>query len=230
MRGERTGDFRGAAVIFDLDGTLIDTAGDLAAAMNHALACAGRPPVEASAVRHLVGHGARAMLKAGFAAHGAAPDEKAMDGHVADFLDYYLAHIADLSRPFPGAVEALQDLADSGAALAVCTNKREAPARLLLETLGLTDRFVAIVGMDTTARAKPDPLPVRRCLDLAGVARAVFVGDSDTDIRAAANAGLPCLFADFGYGPGDLAPTAFARFGAYPALPALAARALAAAP
>jgi phosphoglycolate phosphatase len=215
-------DLTGLVVIFDLDGTLIDTAGDLADAMNHALALAGHAPVAAARVRHLVGHGARAMLAQGFAENG-EPSLSAseLDRHVGAFLDYYLANIARRSRPFPGAIEAIDALLGLGARAAICTNKREGPARLLIETLGLSDRFATIVGMDTTTAAKPDPAPVRLCLARTGATRGVFVGDSDTDLRAAANAGLPCLIADFGYGPLTLAAGAKARFGAYAELPAL---------
>ena len=223
MRAE----FDGVVVIFDLDGTLVDTAADLAAAMNHALAAAGRKAVPPGEVRHLVGHGAKAMLRHGFEATGAIPDEAGLDAALKTFLDYYLAHIADLSRPFPGAVEALGELARNGATLAVCTNKREAPARLLIETLGLDALFKTIVGMDTTAAAKPDPLPVNQCLEESGASRGVFVGDSDTDVKAAAAASMPCLFAEFGYGPSTLADRAFARFSAYEALPDLVREALA---
>jgi len=220
-------DLDGVAVLFDLDGTLVDTADDLAAAMNHALARAGRPAVPAASVRHLVGHGARAMLERGFAATGAPADAAALEGHVAAFLEHYLAHIADHSRPFPGAIEALDALAGAGARLAVCTNKREGPARALLETLSLASRFDAIVGMETAGAAKPDPRPVRLCLKLCGAARGVFVGDSDTDIRAGLAAEMPVLVAQFGYGPLTLSEKAFAGFSAYRALPALVRSALA---
>ncbi|MEE2690830.1 MAG: HAD-IA family hydrolase [Pseudomonadota bacterium] len=216
----------GVAVVFDLDGTLIDTAGDLAAAMNHALREAGRPVVPGERVRHLVGHGARAMLLRGFEESGAAPPPEEMDRHLTAFLDYYLAHIADRSRPFAGAVEAIGAMREAGASMTICTNKREAPARLLIEALGLSALFDAIVGMDTASAPKPDAAPVRLCLERARADRGVFVGDSDTDIKAAAAAGLPCLVANFGYGPLSLADQAFGRFDDYRALPQLVAAAL----
>ncbi len=219
-------DLNGVTVIFDLDGTLIDTADDLAAAMNHALRLAGRPVVPGERVRHLVGHGARAMLARGFEESGPAPSADEMDGHLAAFLDHYLSHIADLSLPFPGMVETAETLRAAGAKLAICTNKREAPARQLIETLGLSVLFETIVGMDTASAPKPDAAPVRLCLDRTSAVRGVFVGDSDTDIRAAAAAGLPCLIADFGYGPFDLVDQAAARFSDYAALPRLIAAAL----
>jgi len=220
-------DLSGAVIIFDLDGTLIDTAGDLAAAMNHALKTAGRPAIDPGEVRHLVGHGARAMLVRGFEETGGAPSAEEMDGHVSVFLDYYLAHIADHSRPFPGAIEAIEAMRESGARAAICTNKREAPARLLIETLGLARLFSAIVGMDTTTAAKPDPAPVLHSLALSGAKRGVFIGDSDTDIRAAAAAGMPCFVGSFGYGPVTLADKAAGVFGHYDELTALVRGALA---
>ncbi|NWG70112.1 MAG: HAD-IA family hydrolase [Parvularculaceae bacterium] len=220
-------DLSDCCVLFDLDGTLIDTAGDLAAAMNHALMKAGRRAVPPERVRALVGHGARAMLVRGFQETGGEVSATEMDAHVETFLDYYLAHIADRSRPFPLVVDAIAELAGAGAAIAVCTNKRERPARLLIDALGLSDRFDAIVGMDTIGIAKPDPAPALHCLKLAGRRRGVFIGDSDTDIRTASAAGMPCLAATFGYGPLTLAGNAFAAFHSYSGVPALVRQALA---
>lgn len=216
----------GVAVIFDLDGTLIDTAADLAASMNHVLERAGRAPVPLDRVRHLVGHGARAMLDRGFRENGgAAPAD--LDPHVALFLDHYLDHIADQSRPFPGAIETLDALEAAGAAIAICTNKREAWARALFDALALSHRFQAIIGADTVGAAKPDPRPVLAALSGTGRTRGVFVGDSDTDIRAARAAGIPCVAALFGYGPLDLAAEAFALFSTYTDAPALIRKAAA---
>ena len=220
------GPLDGVCVLFDLDGTLCDTAGDLAASMNHALVIAGLRPVPLARVRHLVGHGARAMLAKGLAEAGAPPATEAeLDAHVRVFLEHYQDHLADLSRPFPGAGAAIEEMKKDGAAIAICTNKREALARALLSALGLTHLFDAIVGADTTGAAKPDPRPVRRCLDLTsaktGAKKGVFIGDSDTDIKAAGAAGLPCLAALFGYGPLDLCDQAFAPFSSYDEIPAL---------
>ncbi len=208
------GPLSGVAVIFDLDGTLIDTAADLAASMNHVLMRAGRAPAPLDRVRHLVGHGARAMLDRGFRENGGEPVID-LDPHVSLFLEHYLEHIADRSRPFAGVVELLDQLQAEGAAIAVCTNKREAWARALLDALDLLDRFAAIIGADTVGAAKPDPKPVKAALARTGASRGVFVGDSDTDIRAAQTAGIPCIAAIFGYGPLDLANEAFARFSSY---------------
>lgn len=204
----------GVAVIFDLDGTLVDTAADLAASMNHVLMSAGRAPAPLDRVRHLVGHGARAMLDRGFRQNGGDPVVD-LDPHVSHFLEHYLQHIADQSRPFAGVVPILDQLQAEGAALAICTNKREAWARALLDALALSDRFAAIIGADTVGVAKPDPRPVMAALARTGASRGVFVGDSDTDIKAAQAAGMPCVAALFGYGPLDLANEAFALFSSY---------------
>lgn len=212
----------GVCVLFDLDGTLVDTAGDLAASMNYALQAAGHRPVPLAQVRHLIGFGARAMLTKGLGEVGAPPPSAAeLDRHVAVFLEHYLDHIAVMSRPFAGAVEAIDKIRADGATVAICTNKREAWARALIEALGLTRHFAAIVGADTVGIAKPDPRPVLRCLELTSAKQGVFIGDSDTDILAATAAGLPCLAALFGYGPLDLCDQALALFSSYEEVPGL---------
>lgn len=210
-------------VIFDLDGTLIDTAADLAAAMNHALEIAGRPAIEMARVRHLVGRGARAMLAEGYALSGPPPSDAALDRSLQHFLDHYYGHIADHSRPFPHVVEEIGNLREAGARIAICTNKREKPARMLIEALGLTGLFSEIVGMDTASAPKPDPAPAELCLRLTGRQRALFVGDSDTDILTAKAAGMPSLIATFGYGPVSHAASATALFDSYEGLANLVA-------
>lgn len=210
------GPLEGAAVIFDLDGTLIDTAGDLAASMNHALVLAGLSPVPAAEVRHLVGHGARRMLMRGYElSAGRAADAAALDLSLSRFLEHYQENIAVHSAPFEGAVAVIERLRADGAAAAICTNKREALAVRLMEALGLSGLFKTIVGGDTAGAAKPDPAPVRLCLEATRAERAVFIGDSDTDIRAAEAAGLPSFIAAFGYGPTALKDRAAGLFNAY---------------
>lgn len=209
----------GVAVLFDLDGTLVDTAADLGAAMNHAIAADGLAPIALSSVRSLVGAGARVMIERAYALHGVDPARLDMNARMDRFLDHYLAHIADHSRVFAGAESALSALSAEGAALAVCTNKREPWARLLLDALNLSGRFCAIVGPDTTGAAKPDPRPALYCMEKAGAARGVFIGDSDTDIAAARNASMPCVVATFGYGPTELRREAAALFDDYRQLP-----------
>ncbi len=208
------------AVIFDLDGTLIDTAGDLTAAMNHVLALEGLPTLPVERVRHMVGFGARAMLKEGFKAAGELLDDGAADRHVATFLDYYTNHIDEHSAPFEGAIETIESLRRDGAKTAICTNKREAPAVQLMSALGLDHLFETIVGGDTAAAPKPDPAPVTLCLTRCDRAHGVFIGDSDTDLRAAENAGMPSVFVDFGYGPSTFARRANATISHYADLPA----------
>ncbi|MEM8935765.1 MAG: HAD-IA family hydrolase [Pseudomonadota bacterium] len=222
-----SGKFDDSAILFDLDGTLIDTAADLGAATNAALAKLGYGPVPRSAVRNLIGNGGRAMLARGYEiVAGGEADRDVLDAGVGYFLDFYEKNIAVDSAPFPGAIASIDRLRAQGAKIAICTNKREALARRLIETLGLEDRFDVIVGADTAAAPKPDPAPVRFCLERLGAGRGVFVGDSDTDIRAAQASGLPCILVDFGYGPTELAENAAARISHFRALEAAIASTL----
>ena len=213
---EMAGDLGGATILFDLDGTLVDTAEDLAASMNHALSADGLGPIPPCEVRHLVGYGARRMLMRGYQiALEKDADGDRLDAAFDRFLTHYEANIAVHSRPFAGVVDIIERLRADGARMAVCTNKREAMAALLLEALGLAPLFDFVAGADTAAASKPDPAPVLLCLKKTGAARGVFIGDSDTDIRAAEAAGLPCLIADFGYGPltlSDRASKVFSRY------------------
>lgn len=195
-----------AIVGFDLDGTLLDTSGDLAAAVNHALASAGRAPLTVDQVKPMIGGGARHMLAQGMAATGGC-DEATLDTLHERLLAHYEANIAVHTRPFPGALDALDALAARGVTLGVMTNKIERFARTILRDLGLTDRFAAIVGGDTVGVAKPDPAPIRAMVERCGSGRAAFVGDSIYDVRAARAAGLPVVACSFGFltGPvGDL--------------------------
>jgi len=185
-------------VAFDLDGTLADTAPDLAAALYHGLERLGRPTVEPDAVRHLVGHGARALLRKGLAASGEA-SEALVDEGFPIFIDFYAANICVGTAGYPALEEALDALTARGAALAVCTNKPERLTHLLLHALGWDRRFHAVVGADTLAVRKPDPAPLREAVARAGGGRAVFVGDSITDADTAKAAGLPFVAVSFGF-------------------------------
>lgn len=191
-------DFPFDVVAFDLDGTLADTAADLAAALNHALARLGRPTVPVDSVRHLVGHGARALLRKGLATSGEAP-ETLMEEGFPFFLDYYAAHICDGTQAYPGVNDALDALQARGVKLALCTNKQEGLTHTLIEALGWTGRFDAIVGGDTLPVRKPDPAPLREAIARAGGGRAVFVGDSITDADTAKAAGVPFVAVSFGF-------------------------------
>ena len=185
-------------VIFDLDGTLADTALDLAAALNHALTKMGRAPVPAEQVRSMVGHGARALLRKGLAVTGEVSEALVEQGFPI-FLDYYEAHIADHSRPFDGVEAALDQLDALGVRRAICTNKLEGLTHSLVAALGWQDRFDAIVGGDTLPQRKPDPAPVHEAIARAGGGRAAFVGDSINDTDAARAAGIPCIALTFGF-------------------------------
>jgi phosphoglycolate phosphatase len=185
-------------IVFDLDGTLVDTAPDLTHALNYALARAGQAPVSAETVRSLVGMGARVMIEEGLQRAGVTGDLESMFG---DFLVHYEANIAVESRPFPGAVEALDRLRGEGARLAVCTNKRESLSRRLLQELELEGYFSAIAGRHTFPVAKPDPGHLTGAIRMAGgePSRAVMVGDSDVDVRTAKAASVPVVLVSFGY-------------------------------
>jgi phosphoglycolate phosphatase len=190
--------FAFSVVAFDLDGTLVDTAPDLTAALNHALGALGRGAVPAESVRHMVGHGARALLEKGLAATGGVTPALVDQGFPI-FLAHYEAHIADASRPYPGVEAAMDVLADRGVKLAVCTNKLESLARALIESLGWTDRFAAIVGGDTLPVRKPDPAPLFAAIEASGGRPAAFVGDSITDTDTARAAAIPCVAVSFGF-------------------------------
>jgi phosphoglycolate phosphatase len=186
-------------LVFDLDGTLVDTAPDLVAATNHVLAHAGLPPIDAKSLRPYIGHGARYMIeKATAAASLSAAQHEAM---LARFLDYYGAHIAVGSRPFAGAVAALEGFQAAGATLAVCTNKREEMSRKLLDALDLSRFFAAVAGGDTLQSRKPDPGHLLGTIELAGgdAARAVMIGDTNVDIATAKAASVPVVAVSFGY-------------------------------
>lgn len=185
---------------FDLDGTLIDTAGDLTAAVNHALALVGRAPLTEAEVRPMIGLGARHMLEQGLAATGGVPEGE-VERLYPELLSYYGAHIAVHSRPFPGLTAALDRLDAIGVRTAVVTNKAEGLARKLLGEFGLSDRMAAIVGGDTLGpgNRKPSPAPILAMIDRCGGGEAAFVGDSIYDVMAARNAGVPSIAVSFGF-------------------------------
>lgn len=188
-------------LVLDLDGTLVDTAPDLLATLNVVLASENLATVSLDQVRDMVGSGARVMLERGLAASGVVADDARMDELFARFIAHYASNIADHSQPFPGVIDALQRFSDAGWRLAVCTNKLEGLARLLLDALELTPRFAAICGGDTFAVRKPDPGHIIETVLAAGgdPALAVMVGDSAADINAAKAGGVPVVGVTFGY-------------------------------
>lgn len=188
-------------LVLDLDGTLIDTAGDLLAALNIILTREALTPLGLSEVRAIIGNGAKAMLQAGFAANGIELQPTRLDALFADFITHYTQHIADHSVPFPGALAALDRFADEGWRLAICTNKLEELARRLLTEVGIVDRFSCIAGQDTFGVRKPDPRHLTETIRNVGgdPSLAVMVGDSELDIAAARAASVPVIGVTFGY-------------------------------
>jgi phosphoglycolate phosphatase len=191
-------DFPFDVVAFDLDGTLADTAPDLAAALNHVLGELGRPGVEPGSVRHLIGHGARALLRRGLAATGESSEVLVERGYPI-FLDHYGDHICEGTAAYEGLEAALDEFDGAGVALAVCTNKAEALTTKLLAALGWKGRFAAVVGGDTLAVRKPDPAPLLEAIARAGGGRAAFVGDSIVDADTARAAGVTFVAVSFGF-------------------------------
>ncbi|MBV8826809.1 MAG: HAD-IA family hydrolase [Hyphomicrobiales bacterium] len=190
-----------STIVFDLDGTLVETAPDLIATLNAVLAREGYAAVPFEEARKMIGGGVRHMLARALDRHGVALTPVELDRLFADFIPHYAAHIADHSRPFPGLAQTLDCLAAQGDRLAVCTNKLEHLSVLLLERLGLAGRFAAICGQDTFGIAKPDPELLRRTIARAGgsLQSAVMVGDSAADVAIARAAGVPVIAVDFGY-------------------------------
>jgi phosphoglycolate phosphatase len=212
VRGGRAGTFRisgripimgehRTTVVFDLDGTLIDTAPDLIDTLNHILTREGFDAVDYEAAREAIGAGAKRLLERGLARQGKQVEPQRLDALYQDYLAHYADHIADRSRPFPGMEAALDRLSDEGCILAVCTNKLEWLSVRLLDRLNLSRRFAAIVGQDTIRIAKPDPAVLRHTIKAAGgdIAGTIMVGDSITDIATARAASIPVIAVNFGY-------------------------------
>jgi phosphoglycolate phosphatase len=188
-------------VVFDLDGTLVDTAPDLIKALNFVLDREGLPPVPLHSARNMIGAGARKLIERGLELEGRAPGLEEITRLTNDFIDYYAAHIADASRPFEGLEGALDELGARGYRFAVCTNKLEWLSKLLLDQLGLSSRFSAICGADTFGVSKPDPAILRQTVARAGgeLSTAIMVGDAGTDIGVARRARVPVIGVGFGY-------------------------------
>jgi len=192
-----------AALIFDLDGTLVDTAPDLLNALNAVLAAEGRRAVDHADLRHLVGFGARVMMAQAFVMTGGPADPARIAGLIDGFLDHYRAHIADFSRPFPGVVRTLDVLKEEGARLGVLTNKPQEMSDLLLAALGLTHYFAAVFGQGKRPYTKPDARIFADVVGEVGGAGlgALMIGDSLTDVETARAAGVPVILLPYGYTP-----------------------------
>jgi len=188
-------------IVFDLDGTLVDTAPDLVATLNHVLGGIDLAPIEAEAIRPHIGFGARAMLKTCLGWAGEESDDDRLDTLMATYLVHYRDNIAVLSRPFPGALDALEGFRREGAKLAVCTNKYEHLSTRLLAELAVDHLFGAVTGADTFEVRKPHPDHLTRTIALAGgdAGHAIMVGDSETDIKTAKAANVPVVGVTFGY-------------------------------
>jgi len=188
-------------LVFDLDGTLVDTAPDLIDTLNFTLARHDLPAVRFDAARPLIGGGARGMIERALAAEGRDCSPAEVDALYSAFVAHYAEHIADRSRPFAAVEPVLDRLTAAGHRLAVCTNKLEWLAMRLLGALGLSRRFAAICGQDTFGIQKPNPQMFRSTVMRAGgePRRAVMIGDSPTDIRTARAAAVPIVAVDFGY-------------------------------
>ncbi len=209
-------------MILDLDGTLVDTVPDLTAALNRIAAPRGMAPFDEREVVPMVGDGLHVLAERAFAARARA----AGPADIADLSADYGAHAAERSLPYPGVVAGLRELSHDGWRLAVCTNKPEAAARTLLAALGLEPFFAAVCGGDSVAARKPDPAHLLAAIRAAGgdAGHSLMVGDHRNDVAAANGAGVPCIFAAWGYGPAEMGAPAAATAGSFAAVPAIAAR------
>ncbi len=219
----------GCTIAFDLDGTLVESVGDMHGALNRILEAEGLPPATLADVRNFVGAGARALIIRAWAVHGLHPDEPRLDQLTEDYVEAYRLDIATHTTPFPGLVPALDKLKAMGATLCVCTNKRTDLSVQLLAELKLSHHFAAIIGSDSVRNRKPHPdhfIASVRTAD-GDPARALMIGDSSNDVQSAKAAGAPV--AVYAYGYTDTAPDllgADAVFKHFDELPDLAVRLL----
>jgi phosphoglycolate phosphatase len=211
-------------LLLDLDGTLVNSVPDLAAALNRLMASRGLATFGEPEVALMVGDGVAKLIERAFAARNRTPDERA----IADYSSDYAKHAAVETRPYPGVPETLRALAEEGWKFAVCTNKPEAAARLLLRALGLAEYFAAIGGGDSFPVRKPDPAHLLATLKAADgtPGHAVMAGDHANDVAAAHGAGVKCIFAAWGYGPMAMAADAEAVAQDFPEMASIARRML----
>jgi phosphoglycolate phosphatase len=192
-----------AAVVWDLDGTLVDSAADIATSLNRLLAEQDLPALDQDRIRDMIGEGVPMLIRRGLAAHDVTPDGGLLDSLVRRFMEIYSDIATASTRLFPGAREVLGTLSEAGVSQAICTNKPEAITRQVLAGLEIADHFEVVIGGDTLPRNKPDPLPLRTALQRLGIAaeQALMVGDSAIDVIMAHATGVDVAFVTFGYGP-----------------------------
>lgn len=187
-------------IVFDLDGTLVDSAPDLCAAMNFVLRSVDRPELSLADIRSMVGHGARALIERGLSASGPLPTESDMSALLQKFLDYYSDNVAQLTQPFPGTRQLLKSLETAGHRLGLCTNKPQALTEKLMTSLTLDQHFQVMTGGDALPVRKPNRGHLDHVLNrLGGEGPSLMVGDSETDVAAARASGIPVIVVDFGY-------------------------------
>jgi len=214
----------GWTLLFDLDGTLVDSAPDLVGTLNAVLETDDLPALPLEQGRDLIGHGARALLRRGYETAGTPLTDKALDARFALFLDLYVGRIADLTRPYPGCVAALTGLKAEGFTLAVATNKRTDLSVALLDALEMTGLFACVFGPDRVSARKPEAAHLVEAIAACGGARdrALMVGDSSLDAGAAHAAALPFVAVSFGYAdmaiPGMRPWAVLDHYDAFPAL------------
>lgn len=213
------------AIVFDLDGTLIDSAPDIRAAVNRMLEGEGQPPLDLATVVSFIGNGLPRLVERVIGAAGL--DIADHDRLTEVTLAHYARASCDLTLAYPGLRATLDRLRASGHTLGICTNKPEAPARDILRDMDLARHFDAVVGGDTLEVKKPDPAPLLRCFELLGCGPGLYVGDSEVDAETARNAGVPFLLFTEGYRKLPIAALPHkARFAEFASLPALIAAAL----
>lgn len=194
-------DWSDKTIVFDLDGTLIDSAPDLHAALAHCFSERDFPFADLEQIRGIIGQGAKAMIAQSANLHSIPLNDDLLTDLHSSFLDYYVQNIANLSRPYPGIPETLDHAVRNSARLAVCTNKTQALAERVLQELRLIDIFAAVLGADKTTEKKPSPIHLQESIVLAGgkMEKAVMVGDSSPDGLSAEAAGIPFIFMTYGY-------------------------------
>ena len=195
------------AVVWDLDGTLIDSAPDICLALNAVLTESGMESQEVESVRTMIGNGVQKLVERGFAAVGRELSDKELDTKVRTFMAHYSANPTAHTRLYPGVADTLQSLATAGVKQGLCTNKPEAITRSILRSLNIDQHFSAVVGGDTTDARKPDPRPLQFCIDTMGAANGgtVMIGDSAVDAGSARAVGIPIGLVGHGYRHTDLA-------------------------